>query len=235
MPLFDEKEFAQHSGVQHGYVKMYIKRGKILVNEDGLIDDKEPLNQLFVEKRKDKKEEKKQSQPKVNGNLKNRKPSNTKVIDREVVNSISDRTPKPEIRKAQSSRQKGSISEGTQLTLDLDLRTKEAEFEKKQQEIELNRLKIAKLKGDVIPTDLVKVVFGQHFKSVTTAFHQGADGFISTVAKRAGIEKAEIATLRGELIEIVNQAVKDAVQDSKSSINNIVREYSVKRGVGERT
>jgi hypothetical protein len=116
----------------------------------------------------------------------------------------------------------------------VEIQKRELELKKTEQEVELNRLKIAKLSGEVIPTDLVKVVFGQHFKSVTTAFHQGADNFISTIAKRAGMDRKDMAVMRNELIEVVNKAVKDAINDSKDSIDHIVGEYQQKRGVGEK-
>jgi len=204
MALYTRKELKEKCGVHDSYIRNYINRGNIVVNKEGYIDDKHPKNELFIVKR-------------ING----AKPKKVKAKQKVVVSHKEE--------EPQSS----GISPGTQLVLDLERKTKQAEYDRKLQEVELNKLKIAKLRGEAIPTDLVQVVFRQHFKSVTTSFHQGADGFISTVAKRAGLDKAELAALRGELIEIVNEAVKDAVADSKASIKNIVKEHSARRGVGE--
>ena len=96
-----------------------------------------------------------------------------------------------------------------------ELAIKELDIEKKRQDIELTKLKIAKLRGEVIPTDLVNIIFKQHFKSVTTAFHQGADNFISTITKSLGISRGDGAGLRGELIYIINHAVKDGITERR--------------------
>jgi len=213
MPKYTRTEFAEECGVTSAYLRVYITRQKITEEKDGtiIVDRDHPDNELFYIKK--------------TAELK--KPVTAKSKEVKVVRLKKEKTNKA------IEPQKSTISPGTQLVLDLERKTKQAEYERKLQEVELNKLKIAKLRGEAIPTDLVQVIFRQHFKSVTTSFHQGADGFISTVAQRAGLDKAELAALRGELIEIVNEAVKDAVADSKASIKNIVKEHSARRGVGE--
>jgi hypothetical protein len=41
-------------GVKNGYIKNYIDRGKIIIREDGYIDDENPFNADFLRKRLDK-------------------------------------------------------------------------------------------------------------------------------------------------------------------------------------
>ena len=51
--------------------------------------------------------------------------------------------------------------------------------------------------------------------------------------KKFNINRTEMSGLRGELIEIINQAVDDALFESNRDIKNIVEEYSERRGKGE--
>lgn len=120
-------------------------------------------------------------------------------------------------------------------SLELEKKLKQAELEKKEVDTRIALLKEEKLRGSVVPTDIVKVVFSQHFKSINSSFHQAADNLIVNIAKKKDLDRNEIAEIRGELVEIINIAVNDAIEESKKSIKNIVAEYSDKKGVGERT
>lgn len=221
MAKFKKREFYEHCGVTKSYFYQYIKRGKIHVGEDNLIDTDLPMNRDFMDSR-----------------VRNKK---TAPPVAPVVEVVSTPAPKPrkrtkeELQEAERQRKRAEkADEEATHKYNLDRQIKEAELEKKEQDIELNKLKIAKLSGEVIPTELVRVIFAQHFKSVTTAFHQGCDNFIMTIAKVTGMKKKDMARMRGELIEIVNEAVRDGVSESKESVKNIVGEYKEKRGIGER-
>ena len=95
-------------------------------------------------------------------------------------------------------------------------------------------LKEEKMIGASIPTELVKMVFAQHSKSITSAFHTGADNFLMEISKTKGLNRNELAEMRGALILIINKAVDKSIEESKKSISNIVQEFSVKKEVGEK-
>lgn len=116
----------------------------------------------------------------------------------------------------------------------LNLEKKKLDIERAKEDIEIARLKKEKLSGELIPTDLVKIVFATHSKSITIGFHQAVENLISQIAKQAGLDRDQIAKIRGILIEIINKAVKNALATSKKDLRNIVAEYSQKRGIGER-
>lgn len=228
MAKFSKREFYEHCGVSKSYFYQYVKRGKLHVGADNLIDTALPMNQEFMDSR-----------------VKNKKtappPVPVPVATPEPV--FVPAPPKGKVRKLTLNEKKDLLRLEKEVEIEaqaathkfnLDKAIKEAELEKKEQEIELNKLKIAKLSGEVVPTELVKVIFAQHFKSVTTAFHQGCDNFIMTIAKVTGMKRAEMSAMRGELIEIVNMAVGDGIEESKNSLKHIVGEYKEKRGVGEK-
>lgn len=225
MARFKKKEFYEHCGVSRSYFHQYVKRGKIFVSQDGMVDTSLPMNQKFMDERvKNAKNVPVEIVPVVSAAAQKVAPV---VKSKKMTKADALRLQREEEREARTA------EEATQ-RYNLERQIKEAELEKKEQDIELNKLKIAKLSGEVIPTSLVKDVFAQHFKSVTTAFHQGCDNFIMTIAKVTGMKKEDMARMRGELIDIVNEAVRDGVAESKESVKNIVGEYKEKRGIGER-
>jgi UTP:GlnB (protein PII) uridylyltransferase len=87
--------------------------------------------------------------------------------------------------------------------------------------------------GEVIPTDLVKVIFNTHSASIVTSFKNGADQFLIEISKFKDLNKSEVSQLRGKLITIINNSVKQAVSASSKSIKSIVDEFTVKKEVGE--
>lgn len=205
MAKLSRTEFAEECGVTPVYLTQYIKRGKVIIDADGSVDTKKRINLDFKEARTDK---------------------SSVIIDKKPVvvkESKSKLPPLPQGETASDTRK-----------YNLELQLKHLTIEKAEQEVELNRIRIAKQTGEVIPTDLVRVVVAQIFKGVTTAFHQGCDNFISVIAKQTGMNATDKAKLRGELIGIVNQSVIDGQAENKANIKNIVEEYSEKRGQGEK-
>ena len=262
MAKYNDAEFAALCGVATNYIRTYVSRNKIIRGEDGLIDTSLPMNADFITQRRNadgfvERAVPEKAPPKKVGRKPKPKPPK-KSPKKPVPEPIKlpkkggARGPKPKgvdvvippMPKQDGGRptkKQSLITTHSEAEIqkqvhnyNLDKQIKEAELEKKEQEIELNRLKIAKLSGEVIPTELVKNIFAQHFKSVTTAFHQGADNFIMTIAKMTGMNRDEMGKIRGQLIEIVNESVKEGVENSRESIRHLVREYGDKRGVGEK-
>lgn len=117
---------------------------------------------------------------------------------------------------------------------ELDKRKKELESQKLQQEILKLELDLSKKSGQVIPTDLVKPLFQQHFKSFTVSFHQAIDNILVEIGKRKKLSLSELAELRGRMVAVINTAVANGVESSKKSVANVVSEYAAKRKQGER-
>lgn len=222
MAKFKPKEFYELCGISKGNFYTYKKRGNIHVGEDGLVDSTLAINATFMNKRVLNKKTIPQPSPVVEV-VRTPEPAKPRKKTKEELKAIERERIRQDDADAQATHK-----------YNLDRQIKEAELEKKEQDIEINKLKIAKMSGEVIPTELVRVIFAQHFKSVTTSFHQGCDNFIMTIAKVTGMEKKDMARMRGELIDIVNEAVRDGIEESKESVKNIVSEYKEKRGVGER-
>lgn len=224
MPRYTRREFSDLCGIDAKALAVYVGRNKILLNENGEVDTAVAMNMAFLEKRTGKIE------------------TPTIIVPEQKKKNriITTPTPKEIViqRKETTIRNKHykTDEEKKHLTtnFEIDNSLKSLDLEKKELEVEKLKIQNAKLNGDVIPTELVKMIFAQHFKSVTTAFHQGADNFITEITKRLDLNREEMVKLRKELVEIINQAVNDSIEESKESIDNIQDEYSMTRGVGEK-
>ena len=63
----------------------------------------------------------------------------------------------------------------------LDQRIKVLEAKKKERELAILAIKEDKLKGEVIPSDLVKILFLQHFKAVGASFRNSIETIITGI------------------------------------------------------
>jgi len=126
------------------------------------------------------------------------------------------------------------VSTESTTNFNLDRLKKEAELEKAELDIELKKVELAKKSGEVIPTDLVKNVIKNHVKSITLKFHQAADNYLSEISNETGMKGERLAYWRGALIDQINEASVEAVEESKKDVEHIVQEYSQKRGVGQK-
>lgn len=107
----------------------------------------------------------------------------------------------------------------------MEKETKRLAMESKRKEQTLLDAKIQKMHGQLMPTDLVKVLFAQHFREVSTSFKQGIDGILSEIGKKARLNGNQVAEIRATMVKIINECVNKSVDNSKKSIERIVTEY----------
>src|SRR5688572_20020918 len=107
----------------------------------------------------------------------------------------------------------------------MEKETKRLAMESKRKEQTLLDAKIQKMHGQLMPTDLVKVLFAQHFREVSTSFKQGIDGILSEIGKKARLNGNQMAEIRGTMVKIINESVNKAVESSKKNVEKVVIEY----------
>lgn len=206
MALHTRKQFYELCGIDRPKFNVYVNRKKVVLTND-MVDDTIQQNKEFLEKYLEKAHDKVEKKP--------------QFVDYGTQSANVTTTGK-------DYRHDKNINE-------LERQLKEAELHKKRVDTQIALLKEEKLRGIVIPTDIVKVAFQQHFKSISAAFHNAADNLIVNFAKKKDLNREEIAELRGELIEVINIAIQESVAESIKTVDNIVDEYSEKKGQGERT
>lgn len=116
----------------------------------------------------------------------------------------------------------------------IDHQIKQVELEKKTQETRLLKLKEQKTLGVLIPTEMVKILFTHHTKSILTEFDNSIDRILTKISKIKKLTNEERSKLRGELKKELNTAVDKTIDASKRKIKRMVFEYTEVRGVGER-
>lgn len=213
MPLHTKPDFCTLTGIKPKDLSIYVKRGKVVLSGD-LVDDTIKENIDFIKKRAAR-----------------------------MVESVSEKTTSVTEDHKNVSPNYSSIKtyihenrhEAPALGIvELEKIKKVLDIDKITEEIEILRKKNEKLAGESIPTDLVKVVFAQHSKSIATSFHVAADNFLMDISKKHDIDRVELAKLRGILIKKINEAIDKSIEDSKKQIYNIVVQYSDKKQQGEK-
>lgn len=99
------------------------------------------------------------------------------------------------------------------------------ELEKATEDLEIKKMNRAKLEGELIPTELVKIVFKTHLKEVYQQFHNAAGQIAMDTIRKFGGSKADIAEMKGELVESLNVAIEKAQRSSQQQVKQIKAEY----------
>ena len=214
MGLFTRKQICKICEVTKGYLNVYIGRGIVIVTGK-MIDDTIPQNDYFIQKHKDK------IAAKNGEEVKDKLQKYVKPVSKEMAEEAI-------------KNENGGVNQHNLAKYNLELQKRELDIIKAEEEIEITKMKRAKMAGELIPTDLVLLLFASHFKNVTTSFHQATEILITTIAKQNNLDRKQIAKIRGELIVIINSAINDAMGLSKKELKNLVTEYSIKRERGER-
>lgn len=109
----------------------------------------------------------------------------------------------------------------------------EVDIQAKRQLIELKNLEIRKKLGEMIPTDSVRQIFIMHSENMKTAYMESSDNIIVIMGQRKEFNAEDVAYVRKKFYDLVNKAISDTITATKVSIDNLVKEFSEKRGVGQ--
>lgn len=105
---------------------------------------------------------------------------------------------------------------------------------KRAKEVEKLELDIQKKRGEVIPSELIPPVILQHNQSIITSIKNEFDEWLRNHAKRYDLGVNEIAEIRTQAVQWINTGMNKATAMSVRAVENIVKDYQDKRGVGER-
>jgi hypothetical protein len=214
MALFKKVEFATECGVSKAHVSVAIKRSKVIVRADKLIDSKNPINAAYIEKCLENRV-RQGGQPEVVTEVKKQgktRPSK----ERQSVVPVE----KPE--RAEDPAQMNRITQ----KFEVELQEKQARIEKMQRDARLMQMKEMKLTGQLIPTDLVYGTIRQLSQSLLVNFNNSTDALLVDVAKKLKIDRSMLADMRKDLKRILNSSVDMAVNDAQKNVDNITKEYS---------
>lgn len=209
MAIYSKKEFADLCRIETKNLSNYITRKNVIVNSSGFIDTSIDKNMAFLEKRRAKSS----SIPSADIVVKNKKKNKPEDFDADETEYVSG----PGQTYTESER-----------------KLKYLDTVKREAEIEKLKIDIAKKKGEVIPSELIAPCILQHNQSIVTEFKNTADEIIRIIAKKKSLSVNEMAEIKGDLVICINTSIQKATTLTSKNIENIISDFSEKKGVGER-
>jgi hypothetical protein len=244
MPIYTKTEFSKLCGFQKSNeLSVYQSRGKVVFSGEYVDMDVE-LNARFLDHRekllaskgilppslKDIPPRVEPSAPEPSPPPPASLPAAKKPVKLDPPKGLKE--PKAPERKAINV-PAPTIPEGYTAMSQMAMQKDQLDIEKKVIEIKLKKLDHQKKLGELVPTELVRTLFVQHSKSIMSAFHDEADNFLMEISKEAGLTREQLAKMRGKLVLKINQGIENSLKESKKSLQAIVEEYRMLRGVGE--
>lgn len=197
--MLSRSEFAKLCGLgKNGriIVRSYILRGQLIEKKNGL-DPKNPINAAFILQRK----------------------ARTPLPDKE-------KKPVMKLSKFEISQEEKDDLASAKEKFSLDKQKRRAEVSKLEQEMAIQDLKLNKLTGQLLPTELIRTFIAQLFKGQVIANKHSIDHLMVEFAKKARLNRNDIAEMRKHLSLILNRSLQDCLNEARKTVDNIIAEYS---------
>jgi hypothetical protein len=213
MALLTKKDFAAKTGQTTKTLSTYIGRGKVKAEDNGLIDTNNELNKSFmiIHSGKEAKERKARANT-LNAIPQPQIPREETWIDPDgLEDNEFDENGIPALHVSEKAYKHY-----------LSLKTKASE--------ELERLKIEKLKGDVVPTQPIETLVFQFKQYTLTQQKIAYESFLNEIAHKYSITGEDMAYYRSFFIKSLNNAVLSATDLFVKDLGTTLGQYSVKKG-----
>jgi hypothetical protein len=200
MALLTKAKFASLANMASRKLAIYIQRRKVVVDADsGMIDPADQTNVAFLEKHGG-----------VNREVRI-KPSVS--IEDDAIDESDPETAEDGLMSLSESQREYQHWKAV----------------KQQTLAELDKLKILKLKGDVIPTEPIEgLIF--HFKqAVLTQNKITLQAFLSEIGHKYDITPDDMAHYKGYYVNLLNRSAEEANQTFIDGLGSVLAEYSVKK------
>jgi hypothetical protein len=232
MALHERIKFRKLCGVENGYIKNYIDRGKVIVREDGYIDDENPYNADFLRKQLDK-----LAQKANDTDAKQAKEART-IPRKATVSPIKNakdkivikEKPIKEVKKEESKPEQLEINLQKLSMYELETQQKELTIEKTQNEIRMQLLREEKMRGELIPHKLMGALIRANNASVVSELKSFVDQQINIISIRKTLSGQEVAEIKGETYKAINLAMDKAVDITIDSLDRISSEFLLVKG-----
>ena len=223
MALLTAKEIAQRIGMAPKQVYTYRTRGVLVVGERGLYDTAHPTNAAFLNKYITKFETKQEIQS--------------------ILDESTDDDDEPQVAKQPATKKKKDKKEDNKeedptegfalRLLTADLLRKERSAEQAALLLQKTQLELDKKRGEVVPSAAVTPLFQSHNRNIIFEFKNFTDELLRQLASSHDINLEEQAKWRKFLTDGINRALSKSVDSTIAQLDDIISEFSVKRGVGE--
>jgi hypothetical protein len=201
MAKYTVKELAQLLNTLPQHINTYKNRGKIILL-NGIFDTTNPINKYWLSQKQNK-----TTVNKVNTNKTNTETKQINVEETKVKSYVDTNNNNKDAEKY--------FNELDKLKLD-----------KLKAEVEVARMKMAKIQGEVIPVDFVERIFGLHFNNITAEFYNAADNYTAIIVEKLNGTREDLVHFRKHLKEIINNSVEESKKISKRDIDIAIKKHT---------
>jgi len=205
MGKYTRNEFAAFLGIDKNprqIIKSNIDRGKIILDSNGMIDDRHPVNADFKKRYLDIRKEK-TAQP---------------VQVQQPVQVVQQ----PQT-KSRGSKKLEKVKEKTEISkYELEIEKTQAEIEKKLVDTELARIKLAVLAGGNIPIPMVKTIMATLGKSISNNYKSFQDQLITEFCHENGMSNEQRTKILAKAVAGLNSIHSKAIAESKVQLKNAI-------------
>lgn len=222
MALISRKEFGDKYNKSRSWISMYIKREKLILSGDWIDESLEPNKRLIerILKQESKPQPKKEVLKKKEVLEESPKESHRELkgYKEPVIPEI-----KPtKIKEGPVSEETRAMHAKAMYMLEVEDKIKEANLKDKELAAYLKEMQVAKKRGELIPVDHVRSIISALSTSFQTSYNQKTDILLIDIAQKTRMNEVDKAFFKGELIKTINIAHKEAVEESKKSMLNLI-------------
>lgn len=215
MALHSQKDFAELCGLSPANFSTYKTRKKVLVREDGLVDAKAPINAAFLQKWS----EKNKNKPKAEITTAPSPPSIEKLTDEPQYGILR---PQKKTKQPRKNSDEYEAEDLVQLEIDKTV----ADIELKQQRKVILELDEQRKRGEQLPIKPTKSIFLKFSENLKVQYLQGIDKLLVIIQQRKELSAEDMAYIKSNLNEVVNQALKKGIEATKRNIRDMLTEYA---------
>jgi len=209
MPLLKPKEFAMSVGVPYGTLRQHINRGKLFKSGDYIDSDFAPNKEYILEQTEGK-------------------GLNVDIVPNSEISNKPTGGAKVAVKLSKPDVQKPKDSDG------MYTRKRIADVLKTEKEIELKNLQIEKIRGELMPVEIVQRIMIVNMQSIFREFESASENIASVYCEILGGNRDHLAKMGEEMREALQDSIKNAKENSKAEISGVIKEYSATRSRGER-
>jgi len=223
MALYTRIEFCQKCNLTSGNLSNYIKRGQVVINDaTQLIDDKQPTNILFVNRR-------------IGKGTANAPAPEPATLTPKKRSTRSRKKAKPKKKKIATNRddfEEDEMSEEIEAEDDIAKSIIESEVKLKKfkaHNAELDNLlkqqELDKKLGKVIPSEPIIPVIKQHNMAILTAMKNAFEAILAEICHKYEISSEDMAAYRGVIYHKCNHAMDEALEMSEKGLADVLDAY----------
>lgn len=205
--FLNPKDFAIALGIKESTLRQHIKRKKLFKSGRKIDTDFEP-NKVYIHEQSDGK-----------GldftKISNRKSSKTKKVENTG----------PDVKLDEENSKPAPTKDELNLNSWM-MRKKKADSEKAEKENQLKDIELAKKRGELIPTELVRTIMTVNIQTIIRSFEIESDNIASIYCEILGGDRSHLAEMVSKMREHLQKAIIEAKEKSASDIKNAIKLYA---------